>query len=140
MIQLTEQAWAFIPGPSEIPDPPASSLDRLEYAIYSPAAIAQAFLAYPDFSLMHDADPSWWQWRAGWERGQCFLLADMTLFETDPIAWGGSSVSGYCELDDLLSLWRALREEFPAVWLHNSECEIHTPESFSRLMTSHQEP
>jgi len=140
MIQLAEQDWVFIPGPSEIPDPPASSLDWDEIATYPPQAIAQAFLAYPGFSLVHDANPSWWQWRAGWERGQSFLLFDMTLFETDPIAWGGSGVSGCCELDDLLSLWRALRERSPAVWLHNSECEIHTPDSFLRLMTPHQKP
>ncbi len=140
MIQLAENESAFIPGPSEILDAPASSLDLQEIASYPPEAIAQAFLAYPGFSLMQDADPPWWQWRAGWERGQRFLLVDMTLFETDPIAWGGSHVFGYCELDDLLSLWRALRERFPAVWRHNSDCEIHTPDSFLRLMTSHQEP
>jgi len=136
MIQLAENEWAFIPGPSEIPDAPASSLDLQEIATYPPEAIARAFLAYPGFSLTQDADPSWWQWRAGWERGQSFLLVDMMLFETDPIAWGGSGVSGYCELDDLLSLWRALRERFPADWLHNSDCEIHTPDSFVQVIAS----
>jgi len=58
MIQLAENEWAFIPGPSEILDAPASSLDRHEIATYPPEAIAQAFLAYPGFSLMRDADPS----------------------------------------------------------------------------------
>jgi hypothetical protein len=138
MIQLANQEWAFIPGPPEIPDPPASSLNQNEIAAYPPEAIAQALLAYPGFNLMQKADPSWWQWRAGWERGPCFLLVEMTLFETDPIAWGGSGVSGYCELEDLLSLWRALRERFPAIWLDNSDCEIHTPDSFARLMMSRE--
>jgi hypothetical protein len=138
MIQLAESDWAFIPSPGEILDPPASSVALQDVAAYPPDAIAQSFLAYPGFSLVHEADPSWWQWQAGWERGQSFLLVGMTLFETDPVAWGGSPVSGTCELDDLLSLWCALRGRFPAMWLHNSNCEIHTPNSFSALMRSRE--
>lgn len=137
MIQLADSDWAFIPGPREILDPPASSVGLQEVAMYPPDVIAQAFLAYPGFSLVHDANPSWRQWQAGWEHGQSFLFVGMTLFETDPVGWGGSPVFGACRLDDLLALWRALHGRFPAIWLHNSNCEIHTPDSFSRLMTSH---
>ena len=135
MIRLTDNDWAFVPGPSEIPDAPQSSVNLQDVANYQPGAIAQAFLGCPGFSPMHAADPSWWEWRAGWERDRRFLLVDMTLFETDPVAWGGSGISGYCELDDLLALWRSLREKFPAIWLHNGNCEVHTPESFARLMS-----
>jgi hypothetical protein len=138
MIQLADSDWAFIPGPREIPDPPASSVTLQDVAVFPPDAVAQAFLAYPGFSLVDKPDRSWWQWQARWERGQSFLLVGMTLFETDPIAWGGSPVSGTCELDDLLALWRALRGRFPAVWLHNSSCEIHTPDSFSERMRSRE--
>ena len=136
MIQLPDNYWAFVPGPLAIHDPPESSVDLQEVAMYPPDTVAQAFLGYPGFSLLHDADPSWWQWRAGWERGRSFLVVKMTLFETDPIAWGGSGVSGYCELDELLALWRTLSSQFPAMWLHNGDCEIHTPDSFLRLMNS----
>jgi hypothetical protein len=135
MIQLPDNYWAFVPGPSEIQDPPESSVDLQEVAMYPPDTVAQAFLGYPGFMLLHDAVPSWWQWRAGWERGRSSLVVEMTLFETDPIAWGGSGVSGYCTLEELLALWHALREQFSAMWLHNGDCEIHTPESFMRLMT-----
>jgi len=135
MIQLADDVWAFIPGPREIPDPPASSVTLQDVATYPPKAIARALLAYPGFGLVHAAEPSWWQWRARWERGRSFLLVGMTLFETDPVAWGGSPVSGACEINDLLSLWHALRGQFPAVWLHNNACEVHTPESFAHLMT-----
>ncbi|HTO84158.1 MAG TPA: hypothetical protein VMQ73_18175 [Methylomirabilota bacterium] len=136
MIRLTENDWAFVPGPSEIPDAPQSSIDLQDVANYPADAIAQAFLGYPGFRLMHAADPTWWQWRAEWECDRGFLLVDMTLFETDPVAWGGSGISGFCELDDLLALWRDLREKFPAIWLHNGDCEIHTPESFARFVNS----
>jgi|SRR6185295_1173986 len=132
MIQLADDDWAFIPGPPDIPDAPALSTALDEVAIYPPEVIAQTFLAYPGFSLLREADPSWWQWRAGWERGASFLFVGMTLFETDPIAWGGSEISGCCELDEILALWGALRVSFPAIWLHNSACEIHTPDSFTR--------
>jgi hypothetical protein len=134
MIQLADSDWAFIPGPREIPDPPASSVALQDVAAYPPDAIAQTFLAYPGFSLAHEADPSWRQWQAEWERGQSFLLVGMTLFETDPVAWGGSHVSGCCELDDLLALWYTIRAQFPAVWMYNSACEIHTPDSLVWLV------
>jgi hypothetical protein len=135
MVELPANYWAFIPGPSAIHDPPESSVDLQEVATYPPDTVAEAFLGFPGFRLLHDADPSWRQWRAGWERGRSFLVVEMTLFETTPIAWGGSGVSGYCALEELLALWQALREQFSAMWLHNSQCEIHTPESFMRLMT-----
>jgi len=61
MIQLADSDWAFIPGPREILDPPASSVGLQEVAMYPPDVIAQAFLAYPGFSLVHDANPSWRQ-------------------------------------------------------------------------------
>src|SRR5215468_525310 len=112
MIQLADSDWAFIPGPREILDPPASSVALQDVAMYPPEGIARAFLAYPRFSLVHDADPSWWQWRAGWERNRSFLYVGMTLFETDPVAWGGSEISGCCDLDEILALWRALRARF----------------------------
>ena len=135
MIQLADDDWAFIPGSREVQDPPASSVGLQDVATYPPQAIAQAFLAYPGFRLVHAPDPSWWQWQVGWERGRSLLVVGMTLFETDPVSWGGSHVSGTCELDDLVSLWHALRAQVPAVWLHNSACEIHTPDSFLHLMT-----
>src|SRR5262245_26608264 len=131
MIQLADDDWAFIPGPREIPEPPASSAALQDVAVFPPEAIAQAFLSHPGFILVHDAVPSWWQWQAGWERSQSFLLVGMAVFETDPVSWGGSHVSGACELDNLLSLWHALRAQFPAIWLHNRACEIHTRESFT---------
>src|SRR5262245_58840714 len=134
MIQLADGDWAFIPGPREILDPPASSVALQDVAMYQPDAIARAFLSYPGFSLVHDAAPSWWQWQAGWERSQGFLIVVLTLFESDPVAWCGSHVSGCCELDDLLSLWNTLRVQFLAVWMHDSACEIHTPDSLMLLV------
>src|SRR5262249_59458113 len=90
-------------------------------------------LDYPGFTLHHAAEPTWWEWSAGWSRCNSFVILDMTLFDA-PIAWGGSNIVGYCALDELLSMWHALRKSLPALWMHNDDCEMHSPESVARLM------
>lgn len=124
--------WAFIPGPRSIPTPPISSVSLQEIATYEPRAIAEFFLSYPGFRLLHPAEPSWWQWRAAWESTTDFISVNITLFDDPEQSWGGSYLEALCQLDDVLELWRKMRERFPAVWLHNAACEIHTPESFRR--------
>jgi hypothetical protein len=83
--------------------------------------------------LQNAADPTWWDWLAGWQHDQETIDVGMSLFETEPESWGGSPLKGQCSVHRLLSLWESIREKFPAVWLHNNECEIYTPESFRQL-------
>jgi hypothetical protein len=132
MSLVTLEGWSFIPGPRTIPTPPISSLSLQEIASYMPWAIAEFFLSYPGFRLLHPAEPSWWQWKAAWESATGFISVNMTLFDNPERSWGGSDLKALCQVDDLLELWRKMRERFPAVWLHNTDCEIHTPESFQR--------
>lgn len=122
--------WSFIPGPLKNPPPDSQSLyDIVEYP---PAVVADTFLSVPGMTFLQGADPSWWEWKARWETADRFIELDMSLFESEPPAWGGSAIASRCTADDLLSLWRAMRARCPAVWLHNSACEIVTPEEFSR--------
>lgn len=130
-VELQEQDWAFIPGPET--DPPGNSLELHEIVEYAPERIAEVFLSYPGMRLVHPPEPTWWEWKARWEEQDRFIELEMSLFETEPVTWGGSGIRAHCTVQDVLKLWQAVKERCPAVWLHNSECAIHTPESFERL-------
>jgi hypothetical protein len=121
--------WSLIPGPLENPPPSSVSLD--DFAEYPPQVVAETFIAFPGMRLVHDAEPTWWDWKARWQSGDSFFEIDMSLYETEPLSWGGSLVVGHCELDEFLKFRHHVREYLPAVWLHNSACEIHSPESFA---------
>lgn len=120
--------WFLVPGPEF--NPPTDSLGQYHIECYSPERIATRILSNRDFELKHDAKPTWWEWIARWEQNERWIEIGMTLFGIEPPAWGGSPLQGRCDLNDIMSLWLNLRDCFPAVWMHNTLCEIHTPESF----------
>jgi hypothetical protein len=123
--------WSFIPGPEW--DPPTSSVSLQELVEYPPGDIAATILAYPGMKPRNLGTPSWWEWSATWRGGEETIDVGMSLFETEPASWGGSPLKGRCSVDRLLSLWEHIREQLSAVWLHNTDCEIHTPESFRQI-------
>ena len=129
MTRISLGDWCLIPGPAE--NPPSSSVALDHCVDYAPDIVASTFLAFPGMRLVHDANPSWWDWKACWQAGGELIEVDMSLFETDPPTWGGSLIRGYCQLDEFLAFVHHVRHRLPGVWLHNSECEIHSPESFA---------
>jgi hypothetical protein len=128
MTQIDLSSWSLVPGPEF--DPPPDSLGQYEVAQYSPDDIAAAILLITGFGLQHPAEPTWWEWKARWDYSKRWIEVGMTLFDVEPLAWGGSPLSGKCMLSDIMRLWLTLRTQFPAVWMHNAQCEFHTPESF----------
>jgi hypothetical protein len=120
--------YSFIPGPAK--DPPADSLGLHEITLYSPEVVADAFLSCRGMRMIRAADPSWWDWAARWECEDRFIEVGMALFDTEPVAWGGSGIVSRCGADELLTLWEGVRRRCPAVWLHSSACEILTPQTF----------
>jgi len=124
--------WSLIPGP--LASPPATSLALDSIVEYPPEAVAAAVLAFPGMHLTHPADPTWWDWVARWEQDGRWIDVEFTLFDVEPPAWGGSGLRGQCELADVLALWAAVRGRVPACWMHNTLCEIHSPESFARVV------
>ncbi len=133
MGSLRLQGWSLIPGPHQIAHPPSNSIDLHDIASYDPGEIADCLLGYPGCRLLHPAEPTWWEWRAEWRVADRFIDLAMTLFDERGSSWGGSPIDVHCDAEDLMALWASLRERFPAVWLHNEDCEIHTPHSFRRL-------
>ena len=126
--------WSLIPGLTS--DPPSSSLNLNGLIEYSPVVVAEAISAFPGMVVQKKAEPSWWHWRATWQAADRHIGVGMSLFETDPVSWGGSPLQGICDVSDILGLWDFVRRRCPGVWMHNSDCEIHTPETFKRLFVS----
>ena len=124
--------WSFVPGP--LSDPPRSSLDQYEMIEHPPETIADTILAYPGMRLVHPATPSWWEWKASWEDGNRRIDLNLTLFEIEPPAWGGSQLTVFCGGREILDLWMYLRASHPAIWLHGPDCSIYTPDAFLELI------
>jgi len=120
--------WSLIPGPAC--NPPPSSLDLHDFIEYSPSTIAETILAFPGMIAQNHGDPTWWEWSATWRHQEASIDVGMTLFEIEPVSWGGSPLRGGCSVPQMLALWNSVRQKCPGVWMHNSDCEIHTPESF----------
>lgn len=123
--------WALIPGP--LSDPPASSVGLDDIEQYRPEVVAEAILAFPGMRLQHPAEPTWWDLLARWDESDRWIEVGFTLFDIEPPAWGGSVLDGRCELADILGFWAMVRGRVPACWMHNTHCEMHTPESFERV-------
>ena len=128
---VSDGDWALVPGPAALA-PPFLSTHVQDIARYSPKAVADALLAMAGVEPMHGPLEDWW----GWEAGRAadapdFLRFRMTLFEGPEPAFGGFSLCASCDVDDLLAIWRALRENFPALWLHAPDCRMMSPETFA---------
>jgi hypothetical protein len=129
LISLTD--WSLTPGP--LSDPPPSSVALRDIEQYPPEVVAEAILAFDGMRLKRPAEPTWWDWLARWDQGERWIEVGFTLFDIEPPAWGGSGLEGQCELADMLGLLAVVRQRVPACWMHNTLCEIHSPESFARV-------
>jgi hypothetical protein len=63
----------------------------------------------------------------------------MTLFEGEDGIWGGSPITADCPLDAIEALWSHLQSRHCGLWLHDSNCIIHTHESFRSCFGPTQE-
>ena len=52
----------------------------------------------------------------------------------------GWVLEGLCEVEDVLALWSVVRQAVPGAWMHNTLCEIHSPESFATAVNHTSEP
>jgi hypothetical protein len=132
MRKIDLDGWALIPGPES--DPPASSLTLSNLVEYPPEFVVEAILtAFPEIIVENSGEPSWLDWRAKWKVGDDQIEVGMSLLDTDPVSWGGSSLHGVCTASRFLEAWKKIRQRCPGVWMHNNDCEIHTPETFAEL-------
>lgn len=130
MTAFSKLDWALVPGPAEVPDI-LDSQDQYDIALYAPGEIAERILSVDGTRLL-DAGTDWWGWRASYETDSEIFELTMTLFEIEPIAWGGSGIVGCSDPAALLWFWEQLRKTHPRIWLHNAECAIFNPNAFQR--------
>ena len=123
---------AIVPGPPQLVEP-AVSFETHEILQYPPHRVADAILAAPNTTLKSSNDPTWWDWSAMHHAADGTIKIDFTLFDTEPVSWGGSSLVFDCGPQSLLDFWLAIRLACPAAWLHDASCRLYSPESFSEL-------
>lgn len=124
--------WSLIPGP--LNDPPKSSLALDDIVHYPPHEVADALISFPGARIKHTPEPSWWDLVVRWSEGDRWIEIGFTVFAGDPPSWGGSGLEGECDLPDILHIWSAIRKSIPACWMHDMNCDIHSPESFANAV------
>jgi hypothetical protein len=139
LLDLTE--FSLVWGPLELPEPAYSFADDWESQVYTPDEIADAILSVPGVRLSRAPTPGWEQWAAEWAEDGRHIEFDLIACEFEPdnelrpgisLAWGGSKFEMHCLLSDVLKVWRGIQQRCPAVWLHNTDCRMYSPESFAR--------
>jgi hypothetical protein len=125
----TKGGWSLIPGPVLLAQP-MNSQDLQDIEPYSPADMAASFLSFRETRLLHQATPSWWDWRARWESESHFIEVNMTLFKDEAQSWGGLRITADCSNDEIEALWSHLQTRHRGIWLHGPDCIIHTHDSF----------
>jgi hypothetical protein len=121
--------WAFVPGPPN-DSVPLSSVDVHQLVAYSPQEIAATILAFPGMRLLNNHQPTWWDWKAGWDNESEFVELNMTLMGRSNELWGGSEINALCMPESLVAIWKHLKANHPGVWLHDADCQMHTEKSF----------
>jgi hypothetical protein len=132
MTLITLKNWSLIPGPLANPPKSSSALDDI--VLYPPHVVANALIAVPGMRVKHAAEPSWGDLVLRWSEGDRWIEIGFTAFDGDPPAWGGSGLNGECDLADILEVWEAIRSMIPACWMHDMNCDIHSPESFANAV------
>jgi len=127
-VNFKTTGWSLIPGPDKVEDH-LSSIGLGEIAEYDPHGIAIAFLAIPGMKLIHEANPSWYEWSAWWEQTNRWIGVGMSVFDVTGF-WGGSELKTDCYISDVVALWLRVQEAYPAVWLHSPECRIYAANAF----------
>ena len=131
MTRFSKLDWALIPGPEEVSEV-LDSQGQHDIALYSPGEISRQILSIDGTRLLN-AGADWWEWRASYESDSDIFELTMTLFDIEPIAWGGCGIVACSDPTALLQFWQQLRKSHPRIWLHNSECAIFNPSDFQKM-------
>ena len=125
--------WSIVPGGPSI-RPPFKSISLRGITDYELDEVAAVILAIPSTRLLHDRDPDWWHWRAQWTFDDAIIDVTMSTMDgPDGFIWGGCGLSGLAEPAHLRVFYGRVQAALPCAWLHNSDCDLHTAQSFSGL-------
>lgn len=122
------RSLSFIPGPTPVAGEMSSveltecvehPLEYVRIAIRSLSGVTETtFEDRPGLSMFE------------WRSDDRTALLEVGECEDESPTWFGSSLETHCLFSDLLALWNELHRAIPAVWLHNGDCDMFSPEAF----------
>jgi hypothetical protein len=129
----------LIPGPLEFSEPCYSlSLDDIQ--LYPAQDVISSLNRLEHTSLIQPGGFSsldeWFAWRWRWEHEDRwieigFSVLEANVFEQiEPVYWGGSMLTTSCTYSDVVWMWRALQQQYPGMWVQDSDCRLLTPHRF----------
>jgi len=143
---LDQSELALIAGPIQLPEPAWSFADDwLSEEIYTPDEIVAAIVAVPNTLLTHEAVPTWDAWNARWQVNDHYIDFDIQACPIDvdnplrpglTMYWGGSKFATRCTVEEIVQVWQTIQRHCPAVWLHNTDCRMYSPESFAEAFAN----
>ncbi len=129
----------LIPGPLEFTEP-CYSLSLHDIQLYVAQDVIASFNTLEHTSLLQQGGfatlDDWFDWRWRWEHGDRWIEIGFSVFEanvfehSEPVYWGGSTLTTSCTYADVVGVWRALQHQYPAVWVQDSDCRLLTPHTF----------
>jgi hypothetical protein len=138
---ISGENLSMVPGPGDL-HAPMPSISVEEVAQYFARDIVETLKSIENVVIEEDGTRSasrqrsirtfdWWEIRWRWSVVDDSIAGDFTLLEDgdDPL-WGGSNLRLECTCRELLLFWQAIRRRHPAIYLHDADCLLHTPESF----------
>jgi hypothetical protein len=69
---------------------------------------------------------------ARYESANDVFELNMTLFETQPVLWGGTDLIGASHAAETLGLFLRFQSVLPGTYLHSSEALLYTEEGFRK--------
>lgn len=117
---------AVIPGPEKYTTPLFSTnvVNIVQYEIDS---VVKALLKLDFIEITSPENSTYWQWRAVLTRQERNIGIDMSCLDQDEVFWGGSNLMGDCRIEDVLEVLQVLATNgIVSVFMHDSECEMHT--------------
>lgn len=123
-----------------LPEPAYSFADNWTSILYTPDEIKSAIISVRGMHVCPQPNRLG-NWEACWREGERYIAIDVLECDIDAdnesrpginVYWGGSLLRTHCFLADILFVWNSIRRICPAVWMHNTDCRLYSPASFTR--------
>jgi hypothetical protein len=128
---LQSRHFGMIPGTEREEDLPDTSLSLFDLVEYSAPEMVQFLSSLDRVEVLQSGEKDWYAWRWRWGTEDRYIILDFTLFDGYSPIWGGSNLDIHCPFYAVVEFWVALRERFPASYLHDErDLVLYTVSSF----------